>query len=40
VGVDHAASEMADGSEQVRVSAADLSKVAEDLQTTVGRFRI
>jgi hypothetical protein len=31
---------MADGSEQVRSSAAELSEVAERLQTVVARFRI
>jgi methyl-accepting chemotaxis protein len=39
-GVDEAAREMADGSEKVRGSATDLSKLAEQLQTAVARFRI
>jgi methyl-accepting chemotaxis protein len=39
-GVDRAVREMADGSEQVRASASDLSKLAEQLQTTVSRFQI
>jgi methyl-accepting chemotaxis protein len=39
-GVDHAARQMADGSEQVLASVTDLSKLAEQLQTTVGRFRV
>ena len=39
-GVDHATREMADGSEQVRASATDLSKLAEQLQTTVSKFQI
>ena len=38
--VDKAAGEWADGSEQVRSSAGDLSRVAEELQTAVARFRI
>jgi methyl-accepting chemotaxis protein len=38
--VDHAAREMADGSEQVRASSTDLSKLAERLQTTVSRFHL
>ena len=38
--VDHAASQMADGSDQVRVSAVELSQVAEQLQATVSRFRV
>jgi len=39
-GVDHAAREMAEGSEQVLASATELSKLAEQLQTTVSRFRV
>ncbi len=31
---------MADGSEQVRTSATELSRVAEQLQTTVQRFKV
>jgi len=38
--VDEAAREMAAGSEQVRVSAVDLSKLAERLQITAARFRV
>jgi methyl-accepting chemotaxis protein len=38
-GVDQAAGQMADGSEQVKTSATELSKVAERLQTVVSRFR-
>jgi hypothetical protein len=38
-GVDHATREMADGSEQVRGNATSLSKLAEQLQTTVARFQ-
>lgn len=38
-GVDRAAGQMVDGSEQVNVSAAELSKVAERLQTSVQRFK-
>jgi methyl-accepting chemotaxis protein len=40
VSVDHAAGEMASGSDHVRGSAADLSTVAEQLQTVVSRFRV
>jgi methyl-accepting chemotaxis protein len=40
VGVDHAAGQMADGSEQVKASATELSRVAEQLQTTVQRFKV
>jgi methyl-accepting chemotaxis protein len=40
VGVDHAAGLMAKGSEQVKASAADLSRVAEQLQATLARFRV
>ena len=39
-GVDVAARQMADGSEQVRSSATDLSRLAEQLQTTVSRFQV
>jgi len=39
-GVDHAAGQMAEGSEQVNASATELSKVAEQLQTTVQRFTV
>jgi methyl-accepting chemotaxis protein len=38
--VDHAAGQMAAGTEQVRASANDLSRVAEKLQSTVGRFQV
>ena len=40
VGVDQAAGHMADGSEQVKVSATELSRVAEQLQATVQRFKV
>jgi methyl-accepting chemotaxis protein len=39
-GVDHAAGQMADGSEQVRASSSELSRVAEQLQLTVARFHV
>jgi len=39
-GVDHATREMAEGSEQVRASSLDLSKVAETLQSAVARFQM
>jgi methyl-accepting chemotaxis protein len=39
-GVDGAARDIADGSEQVRTATGDLSKTAELLQTTVARFRV
>jgi methyl-accepting chemotaxis protein len=39
-GVDHAAERMAQGSEQVKLSAADLSRVAEQLQATAHRFKV
>jgi methyl-accepting chemotaxis protein len=39
-GVDGAARDMADGSEQVRTAAGDLSRAAELLQTTVSRFKV
>jgi methyl-accepting chemotaxis protein len=38
VGVDHAAGEMASGSDHVRSSASELSAVAEALRVTVSRF--
>ncbi|SPE37744.1 hypothetical protein SBA3_2700037 [Candidatus Sulfopaludibacter sp. SbA3] len=40
VGVDHAARRVAEGSEHVRTSAGELSRVAERLQTAVGRFQL
>jgi methyl-accepting chemotaxis protein len=40
VGVDQAANQMSDGSEQVRNSALTLSKVSEQFQSTVSRFRV
>jgi methyl-accepting chemotaxis protein len=40
VGVDQAAGQMADGSEHVKSSAAELSRVAEQLHTTMQRFRV
>ena len=39
-GVDHATRDMADGSNQVRASATDLSKLAEALQSTVSKFQV
>jgi methyl-accepting chemotaxis protein len=39
-GVGHAARQMADGSEQARSSATELSGLAEQLQLTVARFHI
>ena len=39
-GVDLAVRQMAEGSEHVRTSTTDLSKLAEQLQTIVGRFRV
>jgi methyl-accepting chemotaxis protein len=39
-GVDQAAGHMADGSGQVQSSATELSRVAEQLQVTVQRFRV
>ncbi len=39
-GVDAAARTMADGSEQVRASALDLSRLAEALQATVSKFQV
>ncbi len=38
--VDRAAGQMAEGSEQVRISATELSKVAVQLQSMVERFRV
>ena len=38
--VDQATREMAEGGEQVRASATNLSKLAEQLQTTVSRFHV
>jgi methyl-accepting chemotaxis protein len=40
VTVDRAAGQMAEGSEHVKQSATELSRVAEQLQTTVQRFRV
>jgi methyl-accepting chemotaxis protein len=37
--VDQAAGQMAEGSEQVKVSAIELSRVAERLQTSVRLFK-
>jgi len=39
-GVDHAAGRMAQGSEKTRISATELSQVAEQLQVAVGRFKV
>jgi methyl-accepting chemotaxis protein len=39
-GVDHAARQMADGSDQARASAVELSGLAEQLQLTVARFHV
>ena len=39
-GVDQATRTIADGSDQVRSSAADLSKLAEALHTTVSKFQV
>jgi methyl-accepting chemotaxis protein len=39
-GVDGAARDMAEGSEQVRTAAGDLSRAAETLQTTVAHFKV
>ena len=39
-GVDQATRNMADGSENVRASATDLSKLAEALQATVAKFQL
>ena len=39
-GVDRAAGQMADGSEQVKTSATDLSRLAGQLKTTVQRFKV
>jgi len=38
--VDHAAGQMAEGSQQVQSSATELSRVAEQLQVTVQRFKV
>jgi methyl-accepting chemotaxis protein len=38
--VDQSTREMADGSQQVRARATDLSKLAEQLQTTVSKFQV
>jgi methyl-accepting chemotaxis protein len=38
--VSGAAREMADGSEQVRTAAGELSRAAETLQTTLARFKV
>jgi methyl-accepting chemotaxis protein len=40
VGVDQAAGDMADGSETVKSSVTNLSRVAEELQATVERFKL
>jgi methyl-accepting chemotaxis protein len=40
VGVDEVAKQIADGSEQVKASATELSHVAEQLQTAVQRFQV
>ncbi len=40
VSVDHAAGRIASGSEQVRVSAVDLARIAEQLQTAMAHFRV
>ena len=40
VGADRAAGQIADGSEEIKASATGLSGVAEQLQSTVARFRI
>jgi methyl-accepting chemotaxis protein len=39
-GVDHAAQQMTSGSEQVRTSATELSRIAEQLQATTARFQV
>ena len=39
-GVDQATREMANGSERVQASASNLSKLAEALQSTVGKFQV
>jgi methyl-accepting chemotaxis protein len=39
-GVDQSARQMVEGIERVRVSATDLTKLAETLQTTVSRFQV
>jgi methyl-accepting chemotaxis protein len=40
VSVDHAADQLATGSEQVKISAAEVNRVAEQLQATVSRLRV
>lgn len=40
VGVDAAATEIRSGGEQIKTSFAELSVLAEQLKTLVGRFRI
>ena len=40
VGVDRAAGQMADGSERVRASATEMSRMAGQLQVTVQRFKV
>jgi methyl-accepting chemotaxis protein len=40
VGVDHAAGEMAEGSQQVKASATELSRVAERLRVSIQRFKV
>jgi methyl-accepting chemotaxis protein len=40
MGVDHAAGQMANGSEQVKASAVELSEVAGRLQNTVQQFKV
>jgi len=39
-GVEHAASQMVEGSDQVRCSAGDLSQLAEQLQLAVAKFQL
>jgi methyl-accepting chemotaxis protein len=39
-GVDQAAGQMAQGSELVKTSSTELSRVAEQLQVTVPRFKV
>ena len=40
VNVDRATGSIADGSDQVRLSATELSRVAEQLQTTARLFKV
>jgi methyl-accepting chemotaxis protein len=40
VAVDHAASEMADGSRHVGSGAEDVSRISEQLRQMVGRFQV